>query len=477
MMKFNTTTALLPHQQDAVNKVFRLRVGALFMEMGTGKSRTAIEIVKLRHQRLSNVVWACPVALKDTVKAEIIKHTDASDIYVFDERTRADSIPAASWYIVGIESLAATNRVAMALNNVITDRSMVIMDESSYIKGPFAIRTQRITTYASRARFRLILTGTPISQGIVDLFAQMKFLSPEILGYNSFYSFANNHLNYSEKYPGVIVSSHNVEYISKKIEPFVYQVTKNECMSLPEKTYDQFTYSMMSDQRDLYQRAKDYWFDRVAECRSEYQRSYIILGMFTALQQVACGFWHYRIGKGKWGLTEVSHLRLEYLDDAISRASGQVIIWSKYQHDIDQIKVFLDEKAITYSLFHGGVTEKNRTAEVARFKAGNARVFLSTPQCGGHGLTLNEADTVIFYSNGFKYSERIQAEDRSHRIGQTKPVLYIDLWADCGIEDRIYKALKDKGSVVDSFKREVEAVKALDKKSQREALKKLKEAL
>jgi len=106
----------------------------------------------------------------------------------------------------------------------------VICDESSYIKGHSAIRTNRITYISSRAKYRLALTGTPISQGVEDLFAQMRFLSPKILGYRSFYSFAANHLEYSDKYPGMVVRAHNLEYIAAKIQPYVYQVTKEECL-------------------------------------------------------------------------------------------------------------------------------------------------------------------------------------------------------------------------------------------------------
>ncbi|MDD4422309.1 MAG: C-terminal helicase domain-containing protein, partial [Eubacteriales bacterium] len=88
------------------------------------------------------------------------------------------------------------------------------------------------------------------------------------------------------------------------------------------------------------------------------------------------------------------------------------------------------------ALFTGKTPVKRRNKEVKRFR-NDARFFLTTQSCGGHGLTLNEAHYVIFYNNGFKYSERMQAEDRCHRIGQEHPVTYIDICCACGIDERI----------------------------------------
>ncbi len=156
---------------------------------------------------------------------------------MFDDKTSANDLPRdAFWYIIGIESVSSSNRVAVAANSLTTTETAVIVDESSYIKGHNALRTQRITRYSEPARYRLALTGTPMSQGVQDLYAQMRFLSPKILGYNSFYSFAANHLEYSEKYPGLVVRAHNTAWLAAKIQPYVYQVTKEDaglCLPLP----------------------------------------------------------------------------------------------------------------------------------------------------------------------------------------------------------------------------------------------------
>jgi len=464
----NLKTDLLPHQRAAVEKVLPIRVGALFMQMGTGKSRTAIELVYRRQDKIDRVVWFCPVSLKETVRQEILKHTDCTpaDICVFNDRTNERNVPTmVFWYIVGIETMSLSRRVIFTVNKIITESTMVILDESSYIKGHNAKRTNNITQLSKRARYRLILTGTPMSQGVVDLFAQMRFLSPKILGYSSFYSFAANHLEYSEKYPGMIVRAHNTEYLAAKIQPYVYQVTKKECLNLPRKTYETFYCTMTAEQWHYYELAKE---EILMELLDDEFSSIAIFRLFSVLQQIVCGFWNRKTKNGLKKL-ELEHERFDVLKEIISGipSDEKIIIWAKYRYDIEQIGGLLESlhgpDAVAY--FHGGLNEKKRNGQVQKFKA-DARFFVATQSTGGHGLTLNEAHYVIFYNNTFKYSERLQAEDRCHRIGQENRVVYIDIECRNSIDERISQAMAKKGNAVEIFKREVDKIK--DKKAKLE---------
>lgn len=470
----NSRTDLLAHQRAAVAKMLPTRIGALFMEMGTGKSRTAIELALQRQDKLDHVVWLCPVSLKETIRHEIAKHTDCppDQIHAFDDKTSERTLPVCRWYVVGIESMSASARVVCCVNKLITARSMVIVDESSYIKGHRASRTMRITHIAERARYRLILTGTPLSQGVVDLFAQMRFLSPKILGYQSFYSFAANHLEYHEKFKGMIVRSHNTAYLAAKIQPYVYQVTKDECLDLPEKLYESRYFWMTGEQQAAYERVKEEILQEYADDEFD---SIAIFRLFTALQQIVCGFLNRKPRGGSMEHYTFDHDRVKILLDTVTSIPPEekVIIWAKYLYDIEAIRAALIERfgCDSVAQFHGRLNERQRAAEVERFR-GASRFFLATPSSGGHGLTLNEAAYVVFYNNGFKYSERLQAEDRCHRIGQPRRVVYIDICCRAGIDDRIAKALAGKGSAVADFKREVDKVKSKGRK-----LKKLLESL
>ena len=454
MLPFGTTTSLLPHQGDAVAKVLPSRVSGLFMEMGTGKTRTSIELAKIRAHRIDRVVWCCPVSLKETIRQEILRHTDCRDVYVFDDKTRPGSLPDDRWYVVGLESLSNSSRVTLALRQAITDRTMVVVDESSYIKGHDSRRTKRITLLASHARYRMILTGTPLSQGVVDLYAQMSFLSPKILGYNSFYAFANNHLEYSDKFPGMIVRSHNLKYLAAKIAPYVYQVAKAECLTLPEKLYETRYLQLTREQRGAYEQAKE---EILLDLEPDDFDSITIFRLFTALQSIVCGFWT-REGE----LITLPHRRLDALTTVIRDIPGPepVVIWSKFRYCLDQIVGALGGEygAEAVARFHGGLSEKQRAAELERFRGG-ARFLVATQSAGGHGLTLTEAAHAVFYADGFKYSERIQAEDRIHRIGQNRPVTYMDIHCSGTIDDRISAALGEKGSTLEKFRTAVQKLR------------------
>jgi SNF2 family DNA or RNA helicase len=416
----------------------------------------------LRQEKIDRVAWFCPVSLKETVKQEILKHTFTNEdgIHVFDDKTEDDNLPNMFWHIIGIESVGSSNRVTLAVNKLIDERTLVIVDESQYIKGHKAKRTERLTLICSRARYRLILTGTPLSQGVVDLYAQMRFLSPKILGYASFYSFAANHLEYSDKYKGMIVRAHNTEYLAAKIRPYVYQVTKKECLDLPVKLFETRYYSMTAEQREAYEQAK---IEFLTEDEFD---SITIFRLFMALQQITCGFWNRRDANGQIETLEFSNKRLDTLLDTIEQIQEQekIIVWAKYVRDIESISASLVDAygPSAVARYYGKLNEGQRAAEVLRFRQ-EARFLVATQSTGGNGLTLNESHTAIFYNNSFKYAHRQQSEDRFHRIGQTEKCLYIDIHCSRSIDDRIAQALASKGGVVEAFKREVDKVKKSSK--------------
>lgn len=441
------------------------------MDMGTGKTRTAIDIALRRVGRIKRVVWFTLVSLKETVQYEIKKHTTASDsdIYMFDDKTTDITLPEAAWYIIGLESLSGSTRVMLAANVAITEDSMVIVDESNYIKGNFAKRTRRVTTLACKARYRLILTGTPISQGVQDLYSQMYFLSPKILGYNSWYSFARNHLEYSDKYLGQIVAAHNTEWLAAKIAPYTYQVTKDECLNLPEKLHENYCCFLSNEQIEQYSLAKKEFEEEMLRMDDgrQFLPSLPIFKLFTGLQSIVCGF----VGRAN-GVLALKHNRLHLLTTALAAISPgeHVVVWAKYHFCREEISEAIQDRPVYQ--YHGRVNERQRHHELQRWRK-NGGMLIATQDAGGHGLDLTDACQVIFYANGFKYSTRIQAEDRFHRIGQTRPVTYIDLWADCGIERRIENAIIRKGNAVEDFRREVDAVKT----ERKGAIKKLLERL
>lgn len=469
-MTWSTTTELLPHQADAVAKLLPSRVGGLFAEMGTGKSRCLIELAHRRTAKVDRVVWFCPVSVKDTVRQEILKHTTCGDgaIVVFDDRTDAATMPLdRPWYVVGIESLSSSLRVVAAFDAILDERTFVVVDESTYIKGPHAIRTRRVTDMSRRARYRAVLTGTPFTQGVVDLYGQMTFLSPKILGYNSFWSFARNHLEYETdrrtgKVTGQIKRSHNTEYLAAKIAPYVYQIRKDECVTLPEKLYEERWVPMSEEQREAAVQVKE---DALSDETAYWDSPHIaVFRLFSRLQSIACG----HLGDRK-----LDNHRADGLIDAVGEipAGEKVVVWSKFRTGVEEITARLRAAhgADSCREFHGGLDERTRNREVEAWRR-EARFLVATQQSGGHGLTLTEASHSVFYSTGFKYSERVQAEDRIHRIGQDRPCTYIDIACSDSIDRRILAAVRSKGATLAAFRRELDACR---KRGLREKLRKI----
>ncbi len=211
---------------------------------------------------------------------------------------------------------------------------------------------------------------------------------------------------------------------------------------------------MSKEQRGVYEATKEYYLEKLDELDDDDRlRMYDIFVMFTRLQQIVSGF----DDDG-----EYQHERLNTLLEVVSEIEDdeKIVIWAKFQYDIEQIVQALSDKygEDMVAQFHGKINEKKRNQEVERFRK-NARFFVATQSAGGHGLTLNEASQVVFYNNNFKYSERAQAEDRCHRIGQTKSVVYTDIECISSIDSRISDALIRKESVLEAFKRQVDKVK------------------
>lgn len=458
--EFRTTSKLLPHQEPAVAKVLPIRVAALFMDMGTGKSRTLLEVAAQRQGKWDRLFWFTPCSLRHNVLHQVLEHTDLPEeaVCLWNQKTMNRGVnKAAAIHIIGIESIGASDRLVLAFADLVTSRSFVVVDESSYIKGNRAKRTERIVTLSEKCRYRMVLTGTPFTQGAVDLYSQMKFLSPKILGYRSFYSFAANHLEYETKKirgrevrTGRIIRSHNTEYLAAKIAPYVYQVKKDECLDLPDKLHETVWLSLTDEQEDWYEQAKtEFLMNDDPENWSPIE----LFRLFGRLQTIVCGF--VRVGEEHQALR---HNRIETLLGVLEGIGEEkVLIWAKYRFCVEEICRTIGQEygPETVRGFHGEMNDRERERALAEWRRGPARYLVLTQSLGSHGLTLTEAAYAVFYADSFKYSERLQAEDRIHRIGQERRPTYISLRASDCIDTRIHRALAAKGDALEAFQDEV----------------------
>jgi len=436
-------TKLMSHQEKAVNKLRKIKVGALFMEQGTGKTRTAL--------------WLCPCSVKENLRRDIIKHA-GTDLEGFIT-------------ICGIETLSTSTKWNNKLLDIIERHSCyLIVDESSKVKNFNAKRTRNIIRLSELCKYRLILNGTPVTRNEVDLFSQMYILDWRILGYKSMWSFSSNHIELDEY--GKFRRCLNVSYLTDKIAPYAYQICKDQCLDLPPKTYETVYYSLTEKQEVHYEEVKDIFLSEVDEFNET-----TIYRLLTALQLVISGkkiktivsednqnVGIKKLEKEEFFNNKYDNPRIQILLNTIQNIDSKCIIFAKYTDEIETILDILDENGYSAAGFYGKMNSKKRQNSIDKFMK-DIQFLVANKTCAGYGLNLQFCSYIIFYSNDFDYGTRAQAEDRIHRIGQNQNVHIIDICANNKIDERILKSLANKENLAEAIKAEIE-----DKKDIKEAL-------
>lgn len=433
MIKLNNP--LLPHQMEAVEKLIHLKVGALFMEQGTGKSITTLEIIRRRYlaEKIDSVVWLCPCSAKGNIKREILKQ--CPKMYSL-------------FIICGIETLSTSVRaISFLLTHVDKHKCMLVVDESLMVKNPNAYRTKNITRIAENCPYRLILNGTPVSRNEADLFSQFYLLDWRILGYRSYWSFSANHIELDEY--GKVQKILNTDYLAKKISPYVFQVKKNECLTLPPKKYNTKYFYLTEEQEEEYNIAADILMMQLDDWRPE-----TVYRLFSGLQAIISG-------KKLLFDRTASHFRtLEFFKDPIDNPRIQAllkiipnekcIIFCRYESEISQICSILPDSV----RFDGQMSIKQREKALKEFSQ-DKKYLVANRGCAGYSLNLQFCHNIINYSNDWDLGTRLQSEDRVHRIGQEQEVFITDICADETLDERILSCLYKKENLLESLKNNI----------------------
>lgn len=405
--------------ETAFDKLSRLKVGALFMETGTGKTKIALDLIAYKFHKVDYVLWICPCSLKGEIESERIKWH-----------------PELSFDVVGCESIGSSDKIYLeTLDKVKNAKSFVVVDESLKIKNVHAKRTQRIISLGDNAYYKLILNGTPVSKNIEDLWAQMEFLSPKILNMNK-HDYDKRYIRYSKTkigasqsgtpvYKQVAVGSKNVSNLIGVIEPYIFE-QKLEIES--KKHYHTHKYSMSENELTDYCELKERLFFDIDKNGFKELRDIEFYSIVTELQHNYCK----ALDREKV-LSKV----LEYID-------GKVIVFVKYLSSIPEGAL-----AITGDI-------KNRFEIIQRFKCGADKCLYVTYGCGAFGLNLQFCHNMIFLEHGFDYATRLQAEARIYRMGQVEDVHYHDLTCDIGLEKLFLKCLNGKSDLLQEIKKEIQ---------------------
>ena len=446
-------TPLLPHQKEAVKKLKKIKIGALYMEQGTGKTRTALELISMRlsSAKVDAALWLCPCSVKKNLR---------EDLAYYCGEFPQDVV------VRGIESLSSADLLYMKLLELVKKyKVFLVVDESNLTKNKDAIRTQRVIELASHCEYKLILNGTPISKNEADMFTQWYILDWRILGYQSFYSFSANHLEYKRvRLPNgreIVDYNHiervlNTDYLSEKIAPYTYQVKKAECLKLPDKKYFGEPFALDEAQVEEYERVKMTYLEYVDEIRSE-----TIYKLFAALQHVVSGRRVLTSPTERMEtavmVTDEENPRLLALRRILERRIGdeKVLIFCKYRTEATSICKMLTRMGKSSVLFTGEISQRKRQENRKRFRD-DVQVMVANKACGAYGLNLQFCRNIIFYSNDFDLATRMQAEDRVHRIGQTEEVRIYDIYSVDTIDEFIMRCLWRKESLVEEFKKNIE---------------------
>ena len=335
-----------------------------------------------------------------------------------------------------VESFISKKAVDYMQKILLANDVMLVVDESSRIKRPSAKRTKIITKFSKYAKYKRIMTGTPVTKGAEDVYSQFKFLDPNILGYDSFYSFKARYCVMGGYESKQIVSYQNINELTQSIQGHSFRILKKDCLDLPDKIYQRYPIQLTTKQKQIYNSLKK---EFITELQGETLSAPETITRILRLQQITCNWFATENGTVE---IEKENPRITALKDILSQIQSKVIIWARFKADIRAIEKLLGNKAVSY---YGDINNNDREENIRLFQNDpKIKYFIGQPQSGGIGLNLTAAEYAIYYSNSFDLEIRLQSEDRCHRIGTKSNVTYIDIETVKTIDSKIIKALRSK---------------------------------
>ena len=464
------------YQRTGLDRAWTKEAFAFYMDMGTGKTKTSLDLMSAYYLdgKVERVLVVTKFSTRRNWEAEIGIHCPVqSDVCVLDtskpkafEAWNAVVDKGLKFLIVGTESLAAGHAVKYASTFVNSALAVaMIVDEAHMIKTHSAVRSKNCVDLGKSARYKVIMTGTPIANGPMDVFMQFEFLDPNIIGIGDFYSFRNRYAIMGGFEDRQVVGYQNMEELIELISPFVYQVRKSDVLTeLPPKIYETRQVTLNDEQKRLYKeiskRDSAVSGDRGITIKT-------VLEKMLRLQEIAGGVITYERNPDVYNKSKFDHNRIpgknpkvEELLAIAEENQCSTIVWCRFVEEIHMVTEALVDKYGPSSVVqvYGAIDENTRWANVSeKFQSGAARFLVGNAATGGVGLNMTKAELVVYYSNSFSFTEREQSEDRAHRIGQTKSVTYIDLVAEGTVDGTVVDALRSKKDVSEFVRSSIES--------------------
>jgi SNF2 family DNA or RNA helicase len=464
-MNYKFKTKPFAHQLKALEMSWDKKVFAYFMEMGTGKSKVLIDNMSMLYDKglINGALIIAPKGVyKNWFDSEIPTHMPehVEKTMVLWESSAGKSkekelqkLFKSSYdlhiLIMNVEALSTKKGKQFAEKFLSCHKTLMAIDESTTIKNPGAIRTKTIIGLGDKVSYKRILTGSPVTKSPLDLFTQCYFLDPWLLDHQSYYTFKTRYaitkqINVSGRMVHIVVGYRNIGELSDKLKPFSHRVLKDDCLDLPPKTYMKRTIQLSEEQSKVYKQMKEI---ALATLNGKMITTVNVITQLMRLHQITCG--HF---KSDDGVTQtLKSNRLDELMDVLSEMEGKAVIWAHYRYDIEVIveaikKEYGDKSVVTY---YGDTStdDRQKAIKLIQDPKSEVRFIVGTPQTGGYGITLTGASTMIYYSNGYDLEKRQQSEARIDRIGQEKPMTYIDIIAEGTVDEKIVKALRTKVNI------------------------------
>ena len=460
-MNYKFKTKPYKHQLTALEKSWNKETYAYFMEMGTGKTKVLIDNMSMLYDK-GKIDGALIIAPKGVIKTwyeqelptHLPNHIENVTVLWQPNITKTQQEKLESLFeietalhilVMNVEAFSTEKGMKFASKFLNSHKVLMAIDESTTIKTPTAKRTKNIIQLGAHAKYRRIMTGSPVTKNPLDLYTQCYFLDPYLLDHASYYSFRNRYavmksMHVRGRTIQVVHAFQNLGELSEKLQGFSYRVLKEDCLDLPPKNWTKRHITLSKEQQKVYDQMKK---EALATLNGKVTSTMTVITQLMRLQQITCG--HFVADDGS--TQEIKNNRITELIEVLDEIEGKAIIWGHWQKDIQNIvneikKIHGPRSVVSY---YGLTPQDERQDNIRRFQHDpECRFMVGTPSTGGYGITLTAANTVIYYSNGYDLEKRLQSEDRAHRIGQKKNVTYIDIIAEDTVDDKIVKSLRKK---------------------------------
>lgn len=428
------------HQKVTFSFTRALDCSAIFLEQGLGKAKAAIDLAtwRFRKKQIRRCFVVCPVYVMTQWLVEIDRHGhDDFKNYILLEGSSAkrqkllEELPAewAGFIIINYDGLLPLReyllRRQLSSNKIF---EMMVLDESSKIKHAQSMRSKLSWRLGLTVKYRNIMTGTPITQTIEDIFSQYRFLNASIFGPYAT-AFRAQFLVMGGFENREIIGYKNVAALMKRIYSVAIRFTKDRCLDIPPKIYER-----REARLDAASTSKYLEFEKrcVAEFDGKTISAQLVMTKLMKLSQITGGFIYEqgpdgkKIGTIRLATNPKLHDLAELLEEVLPK---KVIVWYRFEAEREMLVELLKKLRINFVAIGKGVSKEDKKTAVSTFQNDDkCKLFLANVTAG-IGITLTKAEVVIYYSNSYSYEDRIQSEDRCHRIGLDHKVTYIDMVA------------------------------------------------